>query len=87
MNRKPLTTYKQKPRHLCKNATEAISIRALPAIKNNVKEIAEIFGTSMTSVIIKALSNYFELMEVSGVIGNGVHDLDSAVACAERIGG
>lgn len=86
MKRKPLNTYKQQPRHLNKRATEAMSFRALPEIKNNVKDIAEIFGTSMTRVIIKALTNYAELMEVSGVIGNGAHDLDSAVAFAERNG-
>ncbi len=87
MNRKPLKTYKEKPRHLNKNATVSLSIRALPEIKNTVKDLAEIFGTSMTSVIIKALSNYAELMQASGVIGNGGHELDNAVAFVERNGG
>lgn len=70
-----------------KRATHSFSFRALPEIKNTVKDLAERFGTSMTTVIIKALNNYAELMEVSGVIGSGAHDLDSAVAVAERNGG
>jgi hypothetical protein len=79
MKRKTLKTYRQQPRHLNKRATEAMSFRALPEMKTTVKDLAEIFGTSMTAVIIKALTNYAELMQASGVIGSGAHDLENAV--------
>ena len=62
-----------------KRATEAMSFRALPEMKTTVKDLAEIFGTSMTAVIIKALRNYTELMQASGVIGSGIHDLKNVV--------
>jgi predicted transcriptional regulator len=87
MKRQTLKTYRQQPRHLNKRATEAMSFRALPEIKNTVKDIAEVFGTSMTAVIIKALTNYTELMQASSVIGNGAHDLENSVAFVERNGG
>lgn len=85
--KKSLKTYKSQPRHINKQATEAMSFRTLPHMKKTVKDIAETFGTSMTKVIIKALSNYFELMEQQGVIGNAHHDPESAAAYAERNGG
>jgi hypothetical protein len=84
MKRQTLKTYRQQPRHLNFRATESLSFRALPEIKNTVKDLAEIFGTSMTAVIIKALTNYAELMQASGVIGSGAHDLKAFV---ERNGG
>ena len=85
--KKSLKTYKSQPRHINKQATEAMSFRTLPQMKKTVKGIAETFGTSMTNVIIKALTNYFEVMEQKGVIGNVHHDQESAVAFAERNGG
>jgi hypothetical protein len=88
MRKTPLKTYREKPLHLNVRATEAMSFRALPEIKINVKNIAEIFNCSMTVVILKALHNYSELLQAAGVIGNtSVHDPESAVSFAERNGG
>lgn len=88
MRQTSLKTYKSKPKHVCVRATESMSFRALPEIKNTVKDIAEIFDCSMTVVILKALHNYVELLEATGALGeHSAHDPESVVAFAERNGG
>jgi hypothetical protein len=87
MKNHSLKTYKEKPRHLNKRATEAMSFRAVPEIKNAVKDIAIKFECSMTVVILKALRNYCELLEAcGGVKSASVHGSEDVESFAEITG-